>query len=86
MEEIKGFDVHKVAFNLLKGPNYGALVILERSGEGHREITIRIPFPPDFTDDVMARLMDEVTMGIYLPRSDATKGLIERKSDDELKN
>ena len=81
MGEIKGFHVHQVAINLLRGSDYRVTVLLGQSAEGFREIQITIPFPPDFTDDLMARLMDEVTMGIYLPRSEATKGLTERKDD-----
>ena len=78
-KKVIGIPVHVLALNLLCGPNYESTVDLERASDGVREIVIRIPFPRDFPDDTMSRLHEEIANGIYLPRSEATKGLIERK-------
>ena len=79
MDKILGYSVHVLALNLLRGPEYMATVRLERDDKGHKEIAIRISFPSYFTDDVMERLHEEIASGIYLPRSEATRGLSERK-------
>ena len=78
-KNVVGIPVHFVALNLLRGPDYGGTVDLERASDGVREIVIRIPFPAYFTDEVMGRLHEEIANGIYLPRSEATAGLTERK-------
>ena len=79
MDERIGYLVHHLALNLLRGPSYRATVEHGTGPGGEREIVITIPFPPIFDDATMDRLMEEIAMGIYMPRSDATKGLIERK-------
>lgn len=84
MDKIPGYSVHVLALNLLRGPEYRATVTLERDDKGYKEIAIRISFPSDFTDDVMTRLHEEIANGIYLPRSEATRGLTEK--DDGLKD
>ena len=80
---VRGYLVHNLALNLLHGPNYRATVEHGRGPGGEREIIITIPFPPIFDDTVMDRLMEEIAMGIYMPQSDATKGLTERKGKDD---
>ena len=82
MDKVKGYYVHTLALNLVRGPNYMATVKRETDQEGINEIVIRIPFPADFDEDIMARLLEEIGTGIYLPRSGATKGLIEREDKD----
>ena len=82
MDKIKGYYVHTLALNLVRGPNYMATVKRETDQEGINEIVIRIPFPADFNEEIMARLIEEIATGIYLPRSGATKGLIERGESD----
>ena len=77
-KKVVGVPVHFVALNLLRGPNYGGTIALERASDGMQEIVIRIPFPADFSDEVMGRLHEEIANGIYLPRSGATEGLTEK--------
>ena len=78
-KKVLAVPVHFLALNLLRGPCYEGTVALERASDGVREIVIRIPFPANFDDDTMSRLHEEIANGIYLPRSEATTGLIERK-------
>ena len=78
-KKVVGVSVHALALNLLRGPSYGSTVELERTSDGIREIVIRIPFPATFDDDTMWRLHEEIANGMYLPRSEATQGLIEKK-------
>mgnify|MGYP001584669770 CR=1 FL=1 len=76
-----GYPVHALALNLLHGPNYGGMVE-QVDTSAARSIIIRIPFPTDFPDDVMARLLEEIATGLYLPRSEATRGLMEKGTTD----
>ena len=81
--KVRGYSVYELALNLLRGPGYQATVKHGRGPGGEREIIITIPFPSVFDDTVMDRLMEEIAMGIYMPQSDATKGLTERKGKDD---
>jgi len=79
--------LHALARRILQGPNYqGRIECLRDVGEGeakHDEIVLTVPFrfsPDDL--DFIETIFEELSTGLYLPRSSATKGLIKKGESD----